>query len=60
MAKYIVTVYRTETYSTEIEVEANSFIEAEDLGIEEAQKYMLDWQFTESDIEAYPALREDE
>lgn len=60
MAKYIVTVYKTETYSTEIEIEADTPAQAEDFGAKDAQQLMLDWYFIESDLEANAELQEED
>lgn len=60
MAKYIVTICKTETYTTKIEVEADTPAQAESFGIRDAQELMFYWHFIESDMETSAELQEDE
>jgi hypothetical protein len=45
MPKYIVTVIKTDTYSTEIEIEAETLAQAESMAEDDAREKDLDWSY---------------
>lgn len=53
MKKYIVTVVKTESYSVDIEVKANSHNEAEKIAEEMAQDQKQDWSYEESEFTSF-------
>ena len=60
MPKFIVTVYKTETYSTDIEIEAPTVAQAESMAEDDAQRLNLDWSYEESDFTCYGDLIDEE
>lgn len=50
MPKYHVTVWKTETYHADIEIEAQSLAQAESMAEDDAQHKPLDWSYQESEI----------
>lgn len=53
MPKFIVTIVKTETYSTEIEIEAPTLAQAESMAEDDAQRLSLDWHYEESEFTSY-------
>jgi hypothetical protein len=53
MPKFLVTVYKTETYSTEIEIEAPTEAQAESMAEDDAQNRALDWGFESMEFTSY-------
>jgi len=53
MPKFIVTVYRTETFLTEIEIEAPTLAQAESMVEDDAQRHSLDWSYEETNFTCY-------
>ena len=53
MPKFIVTIVKTETYSTEIEIEAPTLAQAESMAEDDAQRLTLDWHYEESELTSY-------
>lgn len=49
MPKFIVTIVKTETYSTEIEIEAPTLAQAESMAEDDAQRLSLDWSYEKSE-----------
>jgi|SanBayMetagenome_1026888.scaffolds.fasta_scaffold414329_1 hypothetical protein len=60
MPKFIVTVYKTETYSTDIEIEAPTLAQAESMAEDDAQHLSLDWHYEDSELTCYADLIEEE
>jgi nicotinate-nucleotide pyrophosphorylase len=50
MPKFIVTIVKTETYSTDIEIEAPTLAQAESMAEDDAQRLTLDWNYEESEL----------
>jgi hypothetical protein len=53
MPKFIVTIVKTETYSTDIEIEAPTLAQAESMAEDDAQRLTLDWNYEESELTSY-------
>lgn len=53
MKTYLVTVYKTETYSVGIEIEAESELQAESMAEDDAQNRALDWGFESMEFTSY-------
>ena len=53
MKTYLVTVYKTETFSAEIEIEAESELQAESMAEDDAQNRALDWGFESMEFTSY-------
>lgn len=60
MPKFIVTVYKTGTYSTDIEIEAPTLDEAESMAEDDAQRLSLDWHYEDSELTCYGDLVDEE
>jgi hypothetical protein len=60
MPKFIVTVYKTEIYSTNIGIEAPTLDQAESMAQDDAQRLSLDWSYEESDFTCYGELIDEE
>jgi len=60
MPKFIVTVYKTEIYSTDIEIEAPTLDQAESMAEDDAKRLSLDWHYEESDFTCYGELIDEE
>ena len=60
MPKFIVTVYKTETFSTEIEIDAPTAAQAESMAEDDAQRLNLDWSYEEADFTCYGELIDEE
>jgi hypothetical protein len=53
MPKFIVTVIKTETYSTDIEIEAPTLAQAESMAEDDAREELLNWKYAETDWESF-------
>jgi nicotinate-nucleotide pyrophosphorylase len=53
MPKFIVTVFKTEFYTTDIEIEAPTLAQAESMAEDDAQRLSLDWHYEESELTSY-------
>ena len=53
MKTYIVTVIKTESYSVDIEVKAESAASAEKMAEDMAQDQKQDWSYAESEFTSY-------
>lgn len=53
MPKFMVTVIKTETYSAEIEIEAETLAQAESMAEDDAREKNLDWSYGESEWMTY-------
>ncbi len=53
MPKFIVTIVKTETYSTEIEIDAPTLAQAESMAEDDAFRLSLDWHYEESELTSY-------
>jgi hypothetical protein len=60
MPKFIVTVYKTETFSTEIEIDAPTVAQAESMAEDDAQRLSLDWHYEDSELTCYGDLIDEE
>lgn len=53
MPKFIVTIVKTEAYSTEIEIDAPTLAQAESMAEDDAQHLSLDWHYEDSELTCY-------
>lgn len=53
MPKFIVTVIKTESYSTDIEIEAPTLAQAESMAEDDAQTRPMDWSYEETEWASY-------
>lgn len=53
MPKFIVTVIKTEFYTTDIVIEAPTLAQAESMAEDDAQRIKLDWHYEESEFTSY-------
>lgn len=53
MPKFIVTVIKTESYSTDIEIEAPTLAQAESMAEDDAQTRPVDWSYEETEWTSY-------
>jgi hypothetical protein len=53
MPKFIVTVIKTETYSTDIEIEAPTLAQAESMAEDDAQTRPVDWSYEETEWSSF-------
>jgi len=60
MPKFIVTVYKTETFSTDIKIEAPTLDQAESMAEDDAQRLSLDWHYEDSELTCYGDLIDEE
>lgn len=49
MAKFIVTVIKTETYTTDIEIKARTLAQAESMAEDNAQTRPVNWRYRETE-----------
>jgi hypothetical protein len=49
MPKFIVTVIKTESYSTDIKIEAPTLAQAESMAEDDAREELLNWKYSETE-----------